>query len=134
MHILVCHRNARELLDYPCEVKLPLRVHQLTFFRWAFVVSYAIIAGLATAILMTVTDDGGKWVGNLALDAFLLIIFLVYARNAHKHNVRLFGHNLLRCLGSHISVSVSRSPSTRPPRSSSRTRASSPSPASWPVC
>lgn len=82
-----CHRNTRELLDYPCEVKLPLRVHQLVFFRWAFVVSYAIIAGLSTAILMTVTDNGGKWVANLALDAFLLIVFLVYARNAHKHNV-----------------------------------------------
>jgi hypothetical protein len=84
----VPHRNARELIDYPCEVKIPVRSVQLEFFRWFFVLSYALIAALATSILMTVTDDGGKWVGNLILDGILLLIFLLYAKNAHVHDVR----------------------------------------------
>jgi hypothetical protein len=82
-------RNARELIDKPCEVKIPQRVFQLEIFRWLFVVSYALIAALATSYLLAVTDNINGWTANLALDAALLIIFLLYARNAHNHNVRV---------------------------------------------
>ena len=90
--LLLCeppHRNARELVDYPCEIKIPRRVIQLEFFRWGFAISYAIIAGLATSILISVSPaaDAHQWIGNLILDIILVVIFLVYARNAHNHNV-----------------------------------------------
>jgi hypothetical protein len=121
-------------VDYPCEVKIPVRSVQLEFFRWFFVASYALIAALATSILMTVTDDGGKWVGNLILDGLLLLIFIVYAKNAHVHDVRehepcLFYNLQSRIINCRIFPMPSRT--TCPRRSSSRTRASSPSPAGW---
>lgn len=75
------------MLDYPCEVKIPKRVYQLEFLRWGFVISYALIAALTTSILITVTNNHSQWTANLVLDAVLLIIFMVYAKNAHVHEV-----------------------------------------------
>ncbi len=51
-------RNARELLDWPIELKIPKRPIQLEMCRYMFMVSYALIAALGTAILITVS---GKW-------------------------------------------------------------------------
>ena len=48
-------RNARELLDWPIELKIPKRPIQLELCRYMFMVSYALIAALGTAILITVS-------------------------------------------------------------------------------
>ena len=53
-------------------------------------VSYALIAGLSTAILMAAMDDGRRLAMNLIADAVLLLIFIVYAKNAHVHNVSYY--------------------------------------------
>ena len=53
--ILHTFRNARELLDWPIELKIPKRPIQLELCRYMFMVSYALIAALGTAILITVS-------------------------------------------------------------------------------
>jgi len=43
------------LLDWPIELKIPKRPIQLEMCRYMFMVSYALIAALGTAILITVS-------------------------------------------------------------------------------
>jgi len=77
--------NARELIDYPILIKIPRRIVQLAVSRWTFAVSYLLVAGLLTYTLIEVTGHTNYWVANLILDAVLVGLFLLYAKNAYIH-------------------------------------------------
>lgn len=72
-------RNARELMDWPFELKIPLRIHQLEICRWAFVVSYAIIGMFART--------------NVYIEISIYLVFGVVV--GYTHTVLDIAHNLI---------------------------------------
>lgn len=87
--------NNRQLLKWPFMLFYPNRDTQLEITRWTFSVAYLVTASFLTVVLMDVTDSSGTWGVNLAVDGFLVLIFLVYCKNVYvKDEV----HNPSSCL------------------------------------
>ena len=68
-------------------IKYPLRSTQLQMCRYSFVASYLLVASLLSAMLVLSTAQQERWVANLAVDVLLSVLFLVYCKNANRHEV-----------------------------------------------
>lgn len=77
-------------MSYPFELKYPSRETQLIMCRWSFVVTYLLIGSLFSWILIQVTPDRAKWVGNVVVDILLTAVFVVYCKNIHIKAVCCF--------------------------------------------
>ena len=79
--------NSR-LLDFTFfQVKYPKRELQLIMLRWGFIASYMAISISLSVILVNTSVDSDKWTANIAIDAILALIFLIYCRNIHIKSV-----------------------------------------------
>jgi len=88
--------NARDLLTYPFVLRYPRIVVQIELFRYFFVFSYLSIGAMMTSILLNVvsSSDALYWIANMAVDCGLVLLFVVYAKNAHIHDVSTHNHSL----------------------------------------
>ena len=69
----------------------PLRITQRQIFRFAFTITYLLVAGMLTSYLIQGSGDAGGqrfWICNLGVDLLLLAFFLWYCRNVHYQKVR----------------------------------------------
>jgi len=84
MYSSTIHRNWNSRDIFLC-IKYPLRSTQLQLCRWFFVVSYLLIAGLLSAILVVASPGSIRWFANLIIDIVLCVIFIFYCGDANNH-------------------------------------------------
>lgn len=68
-------------------MQYPTRETQMELCRWGFVISYILIGAMLSWILIQVTPDQTKWVGNVVVDVLLVTVFVVYCRSIHQKAV-----------------------------------------------
>ncbi len=84
--------NSRELF---LGLKIPTRDTQRAIFRWLFVASFAAESAALTAFLVSEREGAELWLLNCAVDAALLLFFVLYCGSCHVKSGREQPHCLL---------------------------------------